>query len=116
MREGLFWLICHIDGDAIDWSEEWELYRLFAKSDSISHRDAWAQFAQKEDRRFRRLKYDYYPRGRVVVRHDTATIFLNRHIAVDRVLAAVSQVFGLTAPRVHAEGGRHYRCCIDWAN
>lgn len=116
MTEGLFWLICQMDGDAIKWSEDWEIYQLFAKSDSISHKDAWAQFAQNEDKRFRRLKYDYYPRGRVVVRNDTATVFLNRHIATDEVLTTVNELFGLTAPRVHAEGSRHYECYIDRAN
>lgn len=115
MKEGLFWLICHMNGDAIDWSENWEIYRLFAKSDSISHKDAWAQFAQTEEKRFRRLEYHYYPRGRVVVRNDTVTVFLNRHIATDEVLVAINEVFGLTAPKVHAEGSRHYECYIDSA-
>lgn len=56
MREGLLWLICHMDGDAIDWNEDWEIYCLFAKSDAISHKDAWAQFAQKEEKRFLYLR------------------------------------------------------------
>lgn len=38
---------------------------------------------------------------------------LNRHIATDEVLASINQVFGLTAPKVHAEGSRHYECYID---
>lgn len=46
MMEGLFWLVCHMDGDVIDWNEDWEIYHLFAKSDAISHKDAWLQFAQ----------------------------------------------------------------------
>lgn len=48
MTEGLFWLICYMDDDAINWNEEWEIYYLFAKSDSISHKDAWTRFAQSE--------------------------------------------------------------------
>ncbi|MCR1908562.1 hypothetical protein QMP28_09885 [[Clostridium] symbiosum] len=116
MMEGLFWLVCHMDGDTIDWNEDWEIYHLFAKSDAISHKDAWMQFAQNTEKRFRRFEYDYYPRGRVVVRNGTATVFLNRHIATDEVLATINQVFGLTSPKVHAEGSRHYECYIDKDN
>ncbi|MEQ2594534.1 hypothetical protein AAAU22_02505 [[Clostridium] symbiosum] len=116
MTEGLFWLVCSMSGDAIDWSEDWEIYHLFAKSDSISHKDAWAQFAQNENKHFRRLAYNYYPRGRVVVRNGAATIFLSRHIATDEVLAVINKVFGLTAPKVHAEGSKHYECSIDREN
>lgn len=113
MREGLFWVICHFEVDAIDWSREWELYHLFAKSDSISHKDAWTQFAKYKDRRLVHLPYDYYPRGRVVVHHDKATVFLNQHIATDEIFRQINKVFELTRPRIHAEGNRHYSCYID---
>lgn len=113
LTEGLFWLICQMDGGEIDWDEGWQLYHLFAKSDSISHKDAWAQIARREEKRFRRLAYSYYPRGRVVVRNGSATVFLSQHIATGEVLEAVKQVFGLDAPKVHAEGSRHYACFID---
>lgn len=33
--EGLFWLVCHMDGDVIDWNEDWEIYHIFIKSDAI---------------------------------------------------------------------------------
>lgn len=60
MKEGLFWLICHMGGKTIDWNEDWEIYHLFAKSDAISYKDAWRQFAQSTEKRFRRLPYDEY--------------------------------------------------------
>lgn len=116
MTEGLFWLICHMNSNEIDWDEEWKIYYLFAKSDSISHKDAWAQFAKSEDKHFRRLEYDYYPRGRVVVRNGAAMVFLSRHIVTNEVLSAVNQIFGLTAPKVHVDGSRHYACYIDREN
>lgn len=86
---------------------------MFARSDALSHKAAWSQFAQNADRRFRRAAYNHYPRGRVVVRNGTAAVFPNRNIAVDEVPAAINRIFGLTAPKVHAEGGRHYECYID---
>jgi len=113
MTEGVFWLICSMTDGGIDWGDDWEVFHLFAKSDSISHKDAWAQIVQRGEKRFRQYEFDHYPRGRVVVRNGKATVFLNRHIATDEVIAAVSQIFGLAAPIVHAEGGEHYKCYID---
>lgn len=113
MTEGLFWLICQMDGDAIDGDENWEIYHQFVKSDTISHKDAWRQFVKNPDKRFRGHEYNHYPCGRVVVRNDAATVFLNCHIATDEVLAAINKVLGLTAPKVHADGSRHYECYID---
>ena len=113
MMEGLFWLICCMSDVGIDWDEDWEIYPLFAKSDSISHKDAWAQIRLHGEKRFRQLEYNHYPRGRVVVRNGSATVFLSRHIVHDEVLAAVNQIFGLSTPKIHAEGGAHYKCYID---
>ena len=113
MTEGLFWLICNMSDNGIDWGEGWEVLHLFAQSDSISHKDARAQIVQRGEKRFRQYEYNYYPRGRIVVRNGRATVFLNRHIANDEVIAAVSQIFGLGIPKVHAEGGEHYKCHID---
>ena len=113
MTEGLFWLICSMTDSGIDWGEGWEIHHLFTKSDSISHKDAWAQIVQCGDKRFRQYEYNYYPRGRVVVRNGKAIVFLNRHIATDEVIATISEIFGLATPKVHAEGGEHYKCYFD---
>lgn len=102
-----------MNDESINWGENWKIYHLFAKSDSISHKEAWTQFAQNENKCFRQLEYYYYPRGRVVIRNNKATIFLNRHIATDEVVSAINKIFGLTAPKIHAEGSRHYKCYID---
>jgi len=113
MKEGLFWIICNMTGVEINWEEAWELLPLFVKSDAINHKDAWVQIVQPENKQLRRYNYNYYPRGRVVIRNGKVTVFLNRHIAVNDVIAAVNKIFGLTAPKIHAEGGEHYKCYID---
>lgn len=105
MREGLFWVI----GSKSDW----ELLTFFAPSDAISHKDAWERYIQLSKKRFRGVSYNFYPRGRVVIRSGRSTVFLNQHIATAEVLHKVCEVFSLTEPKVHAEGSRHYRCCID---
>ena len=113
MTEGLFWVICSMSENEIIWNEDWELYHIFVKSDSVSHKDAWKQIAQREEKRLRRYEYNYYPRGRVVVQNGKATVFLNQHIVKDEVIAAINKTFGLIEPKIHAEGGEHYKCYIN---
>ena len=113
MKEGMFWLICNMSETAINWSEGWELFTIFAKGNSISHKDAWRLTAQKENEQLRHLDYDFYPRGRVVVRNCRATVYLNRNILEDGVLEAIMEAFCIKECKTHAEGGKHYRCYID---
>ena len=117
MSEGLFWVICDMSDNKINWGEDWSLYVVhFIDGSNTSHKNAWARVRyhmnMEGDKRFK-CDYNYYPRGRVVVRNDKATVYLNRHIATDEVLAKVNNTFGLTAPKIHAEGGEHYKCFID---
>jgi hypothetical protein len=47
MNEGLFWVICTMSENSIDWNEDWELYTIFVQSNSISHEVAWNEIAKK---------------------------------------------------------------------
>lgn len=105
MREGLFWVIRS--------GSEWELLTFFAPSNEISHKNAWERYIQPAEKRFRRVVYNYYPRGRVVIRNGRGTVFLNQHIVTEEVLHKVCEAFSLAEPKVHAEGSRHYRCYMD---
>lgn len=105
MREGLFW--------AIAFPEKWELLTFFTLGDAISHKEAWEIHIQPAEKRFRQVAYNYYPRGRVVIRNGRATVFLNQHIATEEVIQRVCETFSLTGPRIHAEGGHHYQCFMD---
>lgn len=105
MKEGLFWVIGS--------PEEWELLPVFIASNVISHKEAWEIHIQPAEKRFRQVAYNFYPRGRVVIRNGRATVFLNQLIAAEQVVQKVCEAFSLTAPRIHAEGGRHYQCFMD---
>lgn len=105
MREGLFWVIGS--------KSEWELLTFFAPSDAISHKDAWERRIQPTEKRFRKVAYNFYPRGRVVIRNGRGTVFLNQHIATEEILHKVCEAFSLAEPKVHAEGSQHYCCCMD---
>ena len=105
MKEGLFWVIGS--------PEEWELLPVFVSSNVINHKDAWAVYIQPSKKCFRQVAYNFYPRGRVVIRNDRATVFLNQHIASEQVVQKVCDAFSLTEPKIHAEGGHHYQCFMD---
>jgi hypothetical protein len=112
-QEGLFWVICSMSDDSIDWSGDWELYHIFVPSDAMSHKDAWAEIARRDEKRFRQVEYNHYPRGRVVVQNGRATVYLNQHIVVEEVIKAINKTFKLRRTKIHAEGGKHYECYID---
>lgn len=113
MREGLFWVICSMTENGIDRNESWELYPYFVPSDAISHKEAWTKHIQPKEKHFRRYAYNFYPRGRVVIRNGKATVFLNRHIVTEEVIAKICKTFSLDNPKIHVEGGTHYECYTD---
>ena len=117
MVEGLFWVICNMSDGQINWADDWDLYSIYPMDGgNTSHKNAWVRVQYHMnidgDNRFK-CDYNYYPRVRVVVRNGKATIFLNQHIVTDEVIAKINKTFGLTAPKIHAEGGEDYKCYID---
>lgn len=63
--------------------------------------------------------YNYYPRGRVHIANDKATIFANPNIANEELLNWCVQKFnlieinGIKKVRVVADGSDHYKCYLD---
>ena len=95
-----------MSADGIDWSEDWELYAIHSiDGGNITHKNAWVRVQYHNDDKCFKCDYNHYPRRRVVARNGKATVFLNQHINTDEVLEKVSRTFGLSAPKIHAEGG-----------
>lgn len=57
--------------------------------------------------------FDYYPRGRVVIRNGKATIWLNKNILC--LADEIRHLFGLIdiPTVVREDGSRHYKCHLD---
>ena len=67
---------------------------------------------------YSRKPYDHYPRGRVEVANNKATIYLNPNINEARFIDAIKQRFGLSEysireVRVVNDNSSHYRCFMD---
>lgn len=63
--------------------------------------------------------YNYYPRGRVEIRHSRAVVYLSPHLCNPSVLERIktefslSEAAGIAAVSVKGDGSRHYRCYLD---
>jgi Ni,Fe-hydrogenase III small subunit len=60
--------------------------------------------------------YQYYPRGRVVIAHGKAAVYLNPNINTPDVQETVKKAFGLmpenkiSAIAFRSDGSAHYQC------
>jgi hypothetical protein len=82
--------------------------------DTFNHKAVWATWGKFERRGVK--EYDYYPRGRVEVKHDKAIIYLNPHIKTPEVIKAVVDEFDLYLLKsytVKVDGSEHYKCHFD---
>lgn len=105
-KRGLFW---YVEGDL----------RCFpvseAETDAVNnnHRRFWGTLP----RSFTRGRpYNYYPRGRVELRHGKAVVYLNHTLCTPEVYDQICQAFSLSediSVSFKADGSRHYRCTSE---
>lgn len=63
-----------------------------------------------------RKPFNYYPRGRVEIRNNKATVFLNPYLMTDRIKDLIATEYGLSAlpvVRFVADNSTHYRFYAD---
>jgi len=88
---------------------------------SYNHKKLWENTIKNnpDHRPYNKKDYDYYPRGRVEISNNKATIFLNPAINVKKVIKDIKREFGLNEQnipdiRIVVDGSVHYQCFIDW--
>ena len=102
MKKGIFWCIdadtpdphlitvsvsCNADGEA-----DPSVVFSSKSGTNFNHKAEW----EKLDRNLRNgCAYNYYPRGRVEVKHGKATIYLNPDINQDHILRTIRKAFEL---------------------
>jgi hypothetical protein len=86
---------------------------------SYNHKAMWEAHVKNNPRHkpFNRKGFNYYPRGRVEVKHDRATIYLNPLLTQPDIVGKIKRVFGLcpesiTSIRIIADNSAHYACSI----
>jgi len=124
MRKGLFWLIPDEDGGqkllafSLACNENGVLTEPqilpFAynsrKGDSFTHKASWEMVAAGQPREIRSKAWNYYPRGRVEIKHGKATVYYNPSISDWAGFeAAILEEFDLWRdPTFKADGSKHY--------
>ena len=111
LHRGLFW---YVEGELIGFPVPCdEDGRTGVCGAENNHERLWRTLP----RRIRRGRpYDFYPRGRVEVRHGKVTVYINPHICTDEIAAQLRRAFMLpdeTVMCMKADGSRHYRCYMD---
>ena len=94
---------------------------LNAKSGgTYNHKKLWESEVKNNPahKPYNKMDYNYYPRGRVEISNDKATIYLNPHIFETFIIADVEEQFGLTPDNIStggvvADGSSHYKCWMD---
>ena len=94
---------------------------LNAKSGlTYNHKILWEAEVKNNPsyRPYNKKEYFYYPRGRVEISKNRATIFLNPHINDSIIISEIKMKFGLIESnipetRIVADGSKHYECFID---
>lgn len=91
MKEGIFWVIARNKQALING--KFELITHFVRDEP--HRDFWNIFRQTR-MDISRFEYDYFPRGRIWLKDNTATVFVNPILITPAVIEKVKDAFELT--------------------
>jgi len=134
LSSGIFWVIAddnnlsnfkflffEIPCDVNGKPDNTHTIELNAKSmTTYNHKKLWESEIQNksEHKPYNKMDYDYYPRGRVEISNNRATIYLNPHINSSTFISKIKQTFGLSTHnipevRVIVDGSVHYQCFLD---
>ena len=78
---------------------------------TYNHKETWSTLPSSVTHS---KKFDYYPRGRVEIRNNKATIWLNQYIA--HLAKDIAKLYGLSAlsnVQTRVDGSEHYKCHFD---
>lgn len=113
-----FKFLCDSKGNIIEETP----IMLNAKSGrTYNHKLLWeSEIKNNPDHKpYNKKDYNYYPRGRIDISNNKATIYLNPHINIPEITEVIKQKFRLTVQnisnvRVVSDGSKHYECFLDW--
>jgi hypothetical protein len=84
---------------------------------TYNHKKLWESEVKNNNkyRPYNKKDYNYYPRGRVEISNNKATIFLNSNINKPLFIDEIKEKFGLSLPevRINVDGSVHYQCFLD---
>jgi len=132
---GIFWVIsdstdledykllsfeipCDVYGNVLELPD----IELNAKSgNTYNHKKLWEDEigSNPAHKPYNKQPYNHYPRGRVDISNNRATIYLNPHLNKSDIIDDIKQRFGISPKsiskvRVVIDNSEHYQCFIDW--
>lgn len=120
LYRGVFWVRSLSESDMIALrflsDENGVLSDSNITSKDINHKRLWERLDSVVTGGY---PYNYYPRGRVELRHGKALIFCSPHICTEELKALITERFGLTSENgikevvLKADGSAHYQCELD---
>lgn len=100
---------CSLDG-IVDTSD------FNAKSgNTYNHEKSW-EGIKSIYKQYRNLPYNYFPRGRVMIKHNVADVYYHPYFDKDEFKQRIYKEFGLNNVRKvrwHVDGSNHYKCYLD---
>jgi len=88
---------------------------------TYNHKRLWASEIKNNSahKPYNKRDFGYYPRGRVDIGNNRATIYLNPNISKTSIVEDIKQRFGLSKHkignvRVAVDGSVYYQCFMDW--
>lgn len=101
-KRGLFW---YVDGDLLCFPVSVDAADTIGRN----HRRFWETLPRSLTHG---VPYNYYPRGRVELRHGKAVVYLHPTLCTPEIFARIRQAFSLPDEMqvsFKADGSRHYR-------
>ena len=87
---------------------------------TYNHEKFWDEYIKNNNmyKPYNRKKYNYYPRGRVVISNNRADIYLNPHVNREDIINTIKIKFGLNSNtinniRIMNDNSIHYKCFLD---
>lgn len=93
-----------------------DLYLNAKSGTTYNHEKLWNSLPRKMTQG---RAFNYYPRGRVEIQNEKATIYLNPNIYTEEIVDFLVDGFnlarrnGIKVVLVHADGTEHYKCYLD---
>ena len=108
----------------IFWAKDGEILALKVRCDQNGDPLVPCLFSSKSEKNFNHKKewkrlshtlpYNYYPRGRVEIANNKATVYLHPDLCIDPVKSAIAACFGLRGIEIcwKADGSKHYKSLL----
>lgn len=97
------------NGDALNYP-----FPLNSKNgDDYAHKATWPLLPSNLTRN---KSFDYYPRGRVEIKHKEVLLYINPVLNEDRIINYLKKEFCLNKVKVILDFHEHYKCHFDERN